>query len=460
MFACSTYPTTDADFMATVEQEAIDNVRRLHHRACLGLWCGNNELEQGLAKGDEWTGSSMPWAEYSLLYDDMLPRIVADEDGITPYWPCSPHSPNGNRDDFNNDRCGDAHAWSVWFGGQPIESQRTWTYRFMSEFGFQSFPEPRTVEAFTDSEDRSLTNWVMDYHQRSAGGNQKIFRTLLDWFPAPKRFDETLWLTQLTQALCIQYAAEHARRLQGRMDGLLYWQLNDLWPGATWSSIDVHGRWKALHFFAARFFAPILVSLEEDHATGTVAVHVSNHRPDDFVGTVHWAVTDCAGTLRAEGSDLVDVASQSDKLVATIACQEIREAGGTERLPLEVRSSNAIPMAGDRDLLVWATVDDGGLELGRNLAFFAKPKYWQLCQPVIQTSVIDGPEGLIVHLECDVCAPWTRLEVPDHDVRFADNFVHVAPGLPIHVPVLESDGLDAVDLEQQLVVTPLIDTWQ
>ncbi|MEX0653795.1 MAG: hypothetical protein WD534_11520 [Phycisphaeraceae bacterium] len=180
--------------------------------------------------------------------------MVAEQDGVTPYWPSSGHTPNENRKHCNDDRCGDAHAWSVWFGGQSFEAQRQWTYRFMREFGFQSFPEPRTIEAFTEPADRSLTSWVMDYHQRSNAGNQKIFKYLLDWFQPPKDFESALWLTQLTQALCIQYAAEHARRIQGRMDGLLYWQLNDLWPAATWSSIDVYGRWKALHHFARRFF--------------------------------------------------------------------------------------------------------------------------------------------------------------------------------------------------------------
>lgn len=464
MFACSTYPCSDTAFQESVRAEAIDNVRRLHHRACLALWCGNNELEQGLVRGDEWTDRSMPWDEYKPVFDELLPEVVGAEDGVTPYWPSSAHTPIGDRDNHNDHRSGDAHAWSVWFGGQPIESQRDWVFRFMSEFGFQSFPEPKTVEAFTAPEDRSLTNWVMDCHQRSTGGNQKIYRTLLDWFQPPTDFNEGLWVTQIVQALCIQYAAEHARRIQGRMDGLLYWQLNDLWPGATWSSIDVYGRWKALQYLAKRFFAPVLISLLEQYDDGTVAVHVSNHRPESFTGTVRWEITNCAGTVFDRGSLVVAVGSQENVELGTIACQQFREQGGAARLPIscmpfEIHDATWIPMAGDQDLLVWAILEEDGIEIGRNLAFFTKPKYWKLQTPDITCQVIETDDGLAVELQTDVCSPWTRLEIAESEARFADNFVHLSPSFPCRIPLQHADGLDAARLAQRVSATPLLKSW-
>ncbi|MEM9622703.1 MAG: hypothetical protein AAF993_13710, partial [Pseudomonadota bacterium] len=171
------------------------------------------------------TGQLLSGVQLTLLESPSgLPATVFAEDGVTPYWPSSPHTPEGegrDRFDYNDNSAGDAHAWSVWFGGKPFEAQRNWTYRFMSEFGFQSFPELRTIESFTEPEDRSLTGWIMDYHQRSPSGNEKIYRYLLDWFKPPRDLETSLWLTQLTQALCIEYAADHARRIQGRMDGLI-----------------------------------------------------------------------------------------------------------------------------------------------------------------------------------------------------------------------------------------------
>jgi beta-mannosidase len=234
MFACSTYPSFDDVFMKNVRQEAVDNVRRIRHHPCLALWCGNNELEQGLVNWDigDWTETAMPPKNYLALFDKLLPEIVSTEDPGTPYWPSSGHTPGEGRHNCWDDTKGDAHSWSVWFGGQPIEAQRDWRFRFMSEFGFQSYPELRTVEAFTAPGDRNMVNWIMDYHQRSGPGNQTILKYALDWFKEAEGFESSLVVSQLIQALCVQYAAEHARRIQGRMDGLLYWQINDLWPGA------------------------------------------------------------------------------------------------------------------------------------------------------------------------------------------------------------------------------------
>ncbi len=461
MFACSTYPTFDPAFMENVRLEAIDNIKRIRHRACLALWCGNNELEQGLV-AEQWTEGAMSWADYKLLFDVLLNNLVAEHDGVTPYWPCSPHTPEGNGRDrykFNDATIGDAHAWSVWFGGQSFEAQRGWDYRFMSEFGFQSFPEPRSVEAFTAPQDRSLTSWVMDYHQRSGPGNQTIYKYLLEWFQPPRDFPSSLWLTQLTQALCIEVAADHARRLQGRMDGLLYWQLNDLWPGATWSSIDVYGRWKALQYFAKRFFAPVRVSLLESRDRGVAEAFISNHRPSSAEVTLHWRVTDAGGRKLDEGSQVETIDSQSCRSVRMIECQRFREAGGTARLPLTVGKTANAPIAGDRDLMVWAWVTDRatGEELSRTMATFARPKHLLLRQPHIQHKLTQCDDGQwTIELTTDVPAPWTRLGLAGADAIFSDNFVHLCPNLPTTVTMRPRGNVQG---KPELEIQSLVSLW-
>ena len=255
MFACSTYPTFDEKFMDNVKAEAIDNIRRLRHHPCLALWCGNNELEQGQV-GEKWTEWTMSWTDYSKLFDKMLPELVDQLDPQTAYWPCSPHSPNGDRTNFNNPECGDAHLWNVWHKGEPFEWYRTCEHRFNSEFGFQSFSEPTTVYSYTAQEDRNITSWVMEHHQRAGIGNTTIMRYMLSWFKLPVGFENTIWTSQILQGTAIKYACEHWRRSMPRGMGTLYWQLNDNWPVASWSSIDYFGRWKALHYMAAKFFAP------------------------------------------------------------------------------------------------------------------------------------------------------------------------------------------------------------
>ncbi len=462
MFACSTYPTFDAQWMDNVRAEAVDNVRRLRHRACLALWCGNNELEQGLVR-DEWTASAMSWADYKPLFDVLLAEVVGEQDGVTAYWPCSPHTPEGDgrdRYNFNDSTIGDAHAWSVWFGGQPMESQRGWVYRFMSEFGFQSFPEPRTLESFTEPGDRQLTGWVMDYHQRSDGGNEKIFKAALDWFPPPKDLDSSLWMSQLVQGLCIEVAADHARRIQGRMDGLLYWQLNDLWPGATWSSIDVYGRWKALQYLAKRFFAPVRVSLLESREDGSVQVHISNQHPDTFNGKLHWRVVHTDGRTLEEGLEDVSIESQSALQVRTLELQPLREAGGASKLPLEVRKHPNPPLEGDRSLTVFAwVVDAEGREVSRTFASFARPKHLLLRRPEVAVDVAENAGVYRVTLQTDVPSPWTRLELADSEARLSDNWLHLLPGVDAVVEVPRDAAESAAQLRKRLGVHPVVGMW-
>ncbi len=441
MFACSTYPTFDTAFMDNVRAEAAEAVRTLRHHPCLALWCGNNEIEQGFVdwEGSEWTGNRMPARDYRVLFDEALPAIVAREDGATPYWPGSPHTPGANRADFNDPTDGDAHAWSVWFGGEPFEAQRKWIFRFMSEFGFQSFPEPRTVEAFTLPEDRAFNSWVMDCHQRSGPGNGTILRYLYDWFSPPAGFDDTLWMTQLTQALCIQYAAEHARRIQGRMDGLLYWQFNDMWPAPTWSSIDVYGRWKALQFLAKRFFAPVCLSVVESLEESTMELHVSNHRAADLDARVHWILTTTAGGALSEGSAEVSVPSQANRRAALVECAEWRD--GSTPLPLETRFCPHPPRAADRDLVLFAWVEADGGEVSRAMTFFAKPKHLALGTPRVSIDYSAAGEGeWQLTLRTDVPAPWTQLETEGGEGRFSDNFMHLHPARPATVRLRVPDA--------------------
>jgi len=442
MFACSTYPADDGAFMAEVRAEAIENVRRLRDHPSLLLWCGNNELEQGLVNWDserEWSDHQMPAGPYRRLFDELLAEVVEAEDGERPYWPCSPHTPVGDRKFFNDPASGDSHCWDVWFGGWPIEDQRRWTHRFMSEFGFQSFPEPRTVEGFTEPEDRNLTSWVMDFHQRSENrGNKTIFAYVLDWFQVPKNFEEMLWATQLVQALCIQYAAEHGRRIQPRMEGIVYWQINDIWPAATWSSIDVHGRWKALHHFAKRFFAPLAITGVEDLDARRVEVHVSNHGPGGDELRATWRVTDCAGEVQAAGEAPVAVPSQSARQVATVDCGE------------------ALERCSRRDLLVWLALEDSdGTIVARNLVHFARPKHLLLRKPRLAAEVVREDGAAVIELSADVPAMWVRVTRRGGDLRLEDNFVHLDAGETRRLRVVEGEVAGTDDLE----LVSLVDMW-
>jgi beta-mannosidase len=430
-FSCGMYPSWDDDFLASVAAEARDNIRRLRHHASLALWCGNNELEMGFAGKADY-----PWEVYGRLFDQLLPRLCAELDPDTAYWPSSPYTPVGDRDDFNSDLSGDTHHWSVFFGREPFEAQRTWRTRFMSEFGFQSYPELRTIESFTAPEDRSFMSRILDYHQRSEVGNQTIFSYLLDWFQPPLAFAELLTLSQITHSLCVRYAVEHLRRIQPLCGGVLYWQINDIWPCASWSSIDSFGRWKALHYEARRFFAPVLVSIEEDLLTGQARIHLSNQSPDDRVPDVRWQVTDTDGKVLLENKASVSAPSQTGHYIADIDTGALLE------------------MYHAHDLMVWAWASENGTVLSRNWASLARPKYLSVADPQIETVIEATPGGTLLHLSCAKPAPYVVLALKDADARFDDNFFHLHPG---EKRTIKMTAGPATLLRDQLTIRSLAD---
>ena len=441
MFSCATYPTFDDAYMANVQAEAEDNVRRLRHHACLALWCGNNELEQGLV-GPEWNAWQMSWADYKKLFDKLLPRIVRRLDPQRDYWPCSPHSPHGDRTDHRNPTCGDAHLWDVWHGRKPFEWYRTCRHRFCSEFGFQSFPEPKTVRTYTAPADRNVTSFVMEHHQRSGIGNTTILQYMLDWFRLPRSFDMTLWTSQILQGMAMKYAVENWRRHMPQSMGALYWQLNDCWPVASWSSIDSLGRWKALHYLAKRFYAPLLVSGVEDVDRGEVAVHVTSDLRKARRAKLSWRLTNVAGEVLAEDSESVTAKPGANQHVLTLDL------------------ADPLGLWGPRELLVWLDLSVEGQTISADLVTFARPKHLELPDPAIATKVEStGGETFVVTLKAKRPALWAWLELAGGDAHCSDNFFHLPPGQAVEVVVNPLKPMTAAQLKKKLRVRSLVDTY-
>jgi len=444
MFACMAYPTWDKPFMETVEAEARDNIRRLRHHACLALWCGNNELEQQVVGENGMKGFPYSWAEYGKLFDKLLPKVTSEEDPDTDYWPCSPHTPVGDRVDFNHPDSGDAHLWGVWHGKQPFEWFRECDHRFNSEFGFQSFPEPKTVYGYTEKQDRNVTTAVMEHHQRSGIGNTTIMQYMLDWFRLPTSFEMTLWTSQVLQGMAIKYACEHWRRSMPRGMGTLYWQLNDVWPVASWASIDYHGRWKALHYMARHFYAPVLVSGLENPDDGTVEVHITSDLLEAKSGQLSWVVTDAVGRKLTSGKKNVRTPINGNRKATTLRLADHLEAQT------------------ERDLIVWLELKVDGQPKSTNLVTFARPKHLELSEkPGISPEIKKKKNGAYtVSLRADSPAMWVWLELDGVDAHYSDNFVHLRPGRANRLTVTPTRDLKSSDFRKRLRVRSLVDTWQ
>ena len=301
MFACAVYELSE-EFEKNICFELIDNIKRLRHHASLGLWCGNNEMEMFVDRGT-WVSSFKQKSDYVKMYQYLFPKILKEYDPNTFYWPASPSS-GGDFDEPNSPNRGDVHYWDVWHGDKPFSEYRKFFFRYASEFGFQSFPNLKTVKSFTIPEDRNIFSYVMEKHQRNNAANGKIMNYMAQTFLYPTDFSTILYASQLLQAEAIKYGVEHWRRNRGRCMGAIYWQLNDCWPVASWASIDYFGRWKALHYYAKRFFAPVAISCcEEGIMTQNTNVNaepypveksihlcVENETMQPFYGEVRWSL--------------------------------------------------------------------------------------------------------------------------------------------------------------------------
>ncbi len=314
MFACAVYELTP-EFKANIRQEFIDNIKRIRHHASLGLWCGNNEMEMFVEEGHHWVTKKTEVRDYVIMYEQMIPEILAEYDPETFYWPASPSS-GGAFDEPNSPDRGDVHYWDVWHGGKPFSAYRKYFFRYASEFGFQSFPCRKTIETFTDDpKDMNIFSYVMEKHQRQYSANGRIMNYLQQTYLYPGDFDTLLYASQLLQADAIRYGVEHFRRNRGRCMGAIVWQLNDCWPVISWSSIDYCGRWKALHYAEKRFFAPLLLSCEEEGMMTreadmnrehfafekSVRLNVANETRSDQDVQVSWAVRNAKAEVLYDG---------------------------------------------------------------------------------------------------------------------------------------------------------------
>lgn len=285
MFACSMYPG-DQVFLDNVEQEAIDAVKRLRNHPSIVLWCGNNEIDLAWAHFNEHAGWGWKndydestrekiWSDYKKIFHDVLVNVTEEYAPHEPYWPSSPMVSLTDDIDQHASKVtgsGDMHYWEVWHAEKPFEEYKQNVGRFMSEYGFQSFPELRTVNTFAEESDYAIDSEIMLHHQKNGAGNQLIRTYMESYLPKPKDFPAFLYMSQILQAEGIQQAIEAHRQQMPYCMGTLYWQINDCWPVASWSSIDYYGRWKALHYFAKNSFKDEAIIFDQTEAELTVFI--------------------------------------------------------------------------------------------------------------------------------------------------------------------------------------------
>lgn len=427
MFACAVYELTDA-FEENIRAEFADNIRRMRHHACLALWCGNNEMEMFVAGGG-WGNTPKQMSDYFKMYEYIIPKMLKEYDPDTFYWPASPSS-GGSFDDPNCYDRGDVHYWDVWHGGKPITEFRKFYFRYLSEFGFQSFPTMKTVESFTLPRDRNIFSYVMEKHQRNNSANGKIMTYMEQEYLYPSDFATLLYASQMLQAEAIKNGVEHLRRHRGRCMGAVYWQLNDIWPGASWSSIDYYGRWKALHYYAKRFFAPVLLSCEEESRMTqernvnaenpdfrkSVRFNVSNETFEERYMQITWTVRNAGG------------GEQSREIVMLTVPPFSYEWTRKWELP---------DLDASREYVSYSLTENGTV-LSQGSILFTMPKYFEFMDPGLTVSSVG--DTITVRAEC--YAKGVEIRNKKEDLILSDNYFDMDGGeKTVYILSGKPDGL-------------------
>ena len=441
-------PPSDQAFRDNVRIEAIQQVRRLRDHPSIVLWCGNNEVETGWESWDDRkafkktaTAAQRAKIEEGMreLFDHTLRDVVAKNAPNVPYWPSTPGTDYDGPVNVTDD--GDYHYWNVWSGDAlPVTAYLDVTPRFMSEYGLQSMPVMQTIDAFTEPQDRSIDSKVMRAHQKfdSGNGNQRLLKYVEREFGKPKDLAAFAYLSQVMQADGIRLAAEHLRASRPESMGSLYWQLDDAWPGITWSSIDWYGRWKALQFHARRFYAPLLIAALRNK--GVTTVSLVSDRTTPVAARWRLRVMDFSGKVIGQQQANLTLAPLSATRVGTFSDAQLLHGAGP-------RATFAV-----FELLV------DGREVSRNLVFFEQPKNLALPSPNIDAQWTRRGDDYALTLGSKTLARDVWVSFGDIDAEVSDNAFDILPGQQVTLTVRSKATLDA--LRKALKIENLADAMQ
>ncbi len=399
--ACRPCPFYDEKYLKNMLSEIDFNVKRLRHHPSLALWCGNNELED---MSINWiTSRKYIDCTYDFFYR-ILPGELERLGAGASYIPGSPIGADYQKG-VKADNVGDTHLWAVWHGLQDIEYYRTRKTRFCSEFGFESFPDVRTVRYYAGENENDLFSDVMKIHQKCALGNEKTVYYTSALFKTPEKFEDKIYFSQLAQAESIRDATEAWRRSQQTW-GALYWQLNDCWPVASWSSIDYFGRFKALQYAAKRFNAPFTVGAECGEEA--ISIFVLNDYPVEKSGTVAVKIQNFSGKTELENKFEVVAAPCSRTKIAEIPLRFTKRQKKTLFYVAELLENGKSVARVSKPML------------RDSACVFPKPDY------TVESAVTDGNTHIFIRAKnyLRLAEVYTDADTPP----YSDNFMDILPG--------------------------------
>jgi beta-mannosidase len=411
-------PPYDQAFRDNVRAEAVQQVDRLRDHPSIVVWVGNNEVEtaweswdtsldfqarQGKAESAR-VGQGM-----RELFDRTLRGVVASQSPGVPYWPSTPSSDYDGKANVLDD--GDYHYWNVWSGkALPASAYLDVTPRFQSEYGLQSFPALATLRSVLDPKDLSIDSPVLRTHQKfdKGKGNQRLLMYVERAYGKPKDFAALVYLSQVMQAEGIELAAEHLRASRPQSMGSMYWQLDDVWPGVTWSSIDYYGRWKALQYHAKRFYAPLrVVAIRKD---GNTQVSLVSDRTVPLDAELRVRVLDMDGRPLWQRTQNVRVAALASTPAGDYTDAQLLHGADPRRTVA---------------VFEWL---EHGKPVSRHLLYFDDAKNLALPDPGLRAELSADGRSLTVSAQHLAREVWVDFGEADPDARLSDNAFDLLPG--------------------------------
>ncbi|WP_090119630.1 beta-mannosidase [Lutibacter oricola] len=445
MFACAMFPGDEA-FLENVKKEAEYNVKRLRNHTSIALWCGNNEnltawknwgwIPQTLnSQGQEVVDKV--WKGYTDVFHEILPEVVEEFDNDTFYWASSPTSARGVDATLTS---GDYHYWGVWGQKSPFSTLNEFIPRFMSEYGFQSFPEFESVKKFTVEEDWDIYSEVMKSHQRHFSGNQNIEHYMKPLYKDPKNFESYLYVSQLLQARGMQIAIEAHRRNMPYCMGTLYWQINDCWPVASWSSIDYYGNWKASHYKVKDLYKPIKSMFFKTE--NEIELHIISDELEEKTAKLKVSVMDFKGVILNTFEKEIEIKPNSSKIYFN---------NDLVKLVSKYNKFN---------IFIFAELV--GLEnnvFDESIYFFEMPNKLELTKPTIDITVLKtSSKKVVVEVKADVLVKDICFTAP-FSGRFSNNYFDMIPNKKYKIEFISEEELSPKKLKENLEILSLIDTY-
>jgi beta-mannosidase len=422
-------------------------VKRLRNHPCIALWCGDNEIlsawnrwgwKENVLKNQGQEIVDTVWKAYDDIFHHILPEVVNDLDPQRLYWSSSPSAGFG---ELENGKSGDNHYWGVWWAKEPFSKYKEVIPRFMSEYGFQSFPELNSVKKYAVKEDWDINSEVMKSHQRSSIGNVTIEEYMKRDYRDPKDFPMFLYVNHVLQAEGIKTAIEAHRRNMPLCMGSLYWQINDCWPVASWSGIDSYGNWKAMHYFVKKAFNEILVSPDID-TNNQLKVSVVSDKLNNIDGKLKLSVIDFDGKILWAEEKKIGIGANSSNIYFQDNLDQLLKGMGRQQI-----------------LLYAEVLNNNGELLSENILYFLAVKDLELPKPIIEHNIQKSENGFIVNVSTDNLAKNLYLRADEIEGHFSDNYFDLLPGASVTLEFTPGQEVTLEDFEIKLKIFTISDTY-